>query len=63
MTRKNWEFWLLADGSYQILRITLSQGHTETVALRHYINVAITAEEHKAIVGEVLGGVGDGKIT
>lgn len=54
-TRKTWESWLLAACPDQIVRITLSQGHSETVALRHYLNVAFTAAEREAIAAEVVG--------
>lgn len=54
-TRKTWESWLLAACPEQIVRITLSQGHSETVALHHYLNVSFTTEERQAIVQEVIG--------
>ena len=53
--RKSWESWLLAACPDQIVRITLSQDHTETIALRHSINVAFNAGEREAIVAEVIG--------
>jgi len=54
-TRKTWESWLLAACPDQIVRITLSQGHSETVALRHYLNVSFTAAEKETIKAEVVG--------
>lgn len=54
-TRKTWESWLLAACPAEIVRITLSQGHSETIALRHYLNVSWTAEEREAIAAEVGG--------
>ena len=53
--RKSWESWLLATCPDKIVRITLSPGHIETVALRPYINVAFTVEERDAIAAEVAG--------
>ena len=60
--RKSWESWLFATCPDQIVRITLSPGHIETVALRPspfalrpYINVAFTVEERDAIAAEVAG--------
>ena len=54
-TRKSWESWLLAACPDQIVRITLSQGHSETVALHHYLNVSFTAAERETIKAEVVG--------
>lgn len=54
-TRKTWESWLLAACPAEITRITLSQGHNETIALRHYLNVSWTVEEREAIQVEVTG--------
>ena len=54
-TRKSWESWLLAACPDQIVRITLSQGHSETVALHHYLNVSFTAAERETIAAEVVG--------
>lgn len=54
-TRKTWESWLLAACPDQIVQITLSQGHSETVALRHYLNISFTVAEREAIAAEVVG--------
>lgn len=54
-TRKTWESWLLAACPAEITRITLSQGHSETVALRHYLSAAWTEDEIEAIRLEVAG--------
>ena len=54
-TRKTWESWLLAACPAEITRITLSQGHSETVALRHYLSAAWTEDELEAIRLEVAG--------
>jgi integrase len=54
-TRKSWESWLLTAYPDEIVRITLSQGHTESTALRHYMNLSFTQEEREAIRAEVTG--------
>lgn len=54
-SRKTWESWLLSACPSEITRITLSQGHSETIALRHYLNVSFTAAEREAIRAEVVG--------
>ncbi|MDD5187532.1 MAG: site-specific integrase [Methanoregula sp.] len=54
-TRKSWESWLLAAYPEKIVNITLSQGHTETTALRHYFNISFLPEEKEAIKSEVIG--------
>lgn len=54
-SRKSWESWLLAACPDRIVQITLSQGHSETVALRHYLSAAWTDDEIEAIRLEVAG--------
>jgi len=54
-TRKSWESWLLASYPEKIVNITLSQGHTETTALRHYFNISFTPVEREAIKEQVKG--------
>jgi len=54
-TRKTWESWLLAAFPDRLVHITLSQGHSETVSLRHYLNVSFTADERQDIKREVRG--------
>ena len=54
-TRKSWESWLLSAYPDKLPYITLSQGHTETTALRHYLNISFTAEEREAIKEQVQG--------
>ena len=53
-TRTSWESWLLTACPDQIVRITLSQGHSEIIALHYYINLAFKAVEREAIVDEVI---------
>ena len=54
-TRKSWESWLLAAYPEKVINITLSQGHTETTALRHYFNISFTAAERETIRDQVTG--------
>ena len=54
-TRKTWESWLLAEFPDKVINITLSQGHTETTALRHYFNISFTPQERETIKDEVHG--------
>lgn len=54
-TRKTWESWLLAACPAEITRITYSQGHSETTALKHYLNISFMPEEVEAIRREVAG--------
>ena len=54
-TRKSWESWLLEAYPDKIINITLSQGHTETTALRHYFNISFTTAEKEAIKEQTKG--------
>lgn len=54
-TRKTWESWLLAACPDRLIDIALSQGHSETIAIRHYGNLAWTPDEREAIRAEVVG--------
>ena len=54
-SRKSWESWLLAACPDRLIDIVMSQGHSETVAIRHYINLAWTPAEREAIRAEVVG--------
>lgn len=49
MTRKTWESWLLASYPDNLAHILLSQGHTQTVAIGHYLSVKFTPEEKQKI--------------
>ncbi|MGA9405135.1 MAG: hypothetical protein WBV57_08915 [Methanoregula sp.] len=53
--RKTWECWLLAAYPDKVINIVLSQGHTETTALRHYFNISWTQAEREAIKEQVIG--------
>ena len=54
-SRKTWECWLLAAYPDKVINIVLSQGHTETTALRHYFNISWTQAEREAIKEQVIG--------
>lgn len=54
-TRKTWESWLLAAYPNRVINIVLSQGHTETTALRHYFNISFLPKEKEAIRVQVKG--------
>jgi integrase len=54
-TRKSWESWLLSTYPDKSVYIALSQGHNETTALRHYLNLSFTPDEREDIKKEVAG--------
>lgn len=54
-SRKSLESWLLTAYPDRAAWIALSQGHTETTALRHYLNVSFTDQERNDILDEVKG--------
>lgn len=54
-SRKTWESWLLTAHPDKPTNIALSQGHTETTALRHYLNISFAQAEREAIRQEVAG--------
>jgi len=54
-SRKSWESWLLTAYPDRAAWIALSQGHTESTALGHYLNLSFTDEERGDILNEVLG--------
>jgi len=54
-SRKTWESWILTACPEQIINIVVSQGHTESVAIRHYVNLAWTPAEREAIRAETAG--------
>jgi hypothetical protein len=41
-SRKTWESWLVSCYPERVLEVFLSQGHTETTALQHYLNLPFT---------------------
>ena len=41
-TRKSWESWLIFYYLNHIFDVTLSQGHTTTTSLQHYLNMPFT---------------------
>jgi len=44
-TRKSWESWLISTMPEKMPLICLSQGHTESVSLKHYANLPFYKEE------------------
>lgn len=54
-TRKSWESWLLSAYPEKLPYITLSQGHSETTSLRHYLNISFMPAEKDAIKEQVKG--------
>ena len=54
-SRKSLESWLLTAYPDRAAWIALSQGHTETTALGHYLNVSFTDQEREDIIEEVRG--------
>lgn len=54
-SRKTLESWLLTAYPDRAAYVALSQGHTETTSLRHYLNLSFTDEEREAIPDEVRG--------
>lgn len=54
-SRKTLESWLLSAYPNKISWVALSQGHTESVSLRHYLTAGFTNGEREAIRGEVKG--------
>jgi len=54
-TRKTWESWLVATYPDRVLLISMSQGHTEITAMRHYLNLPFSADDLRRIK-EYTGG-------
>ena len=44
-TRKTWESWLMFYYPNQVMAIVLSQGHTQTTSLQHYLNMPFTESD------------------
>jgi len=54
-TRKTWESWLITAYPNRAVEIAMSQGHTESIAIKHYLNCNFTREEKAGIQEEVRG--------
>jgi hypothetical protein len=54
-TRKTWESWLMTAYPNRAVEIAMSQGHTESIAIKHYLNCSFTKEEKMGIMDEVTG--------
>lgn len=53
--RKTWECWLAVTYPERIVFIVMSQGHTEMVAIKHYLNIPFSPEEKREIKEHVSG--------
>lgn len=53
--RKTWECWLVCSYPERIPLIAMSQGHTEIVAMNHYLNIPFSKEEIDAIKEKTAG--------
>lgn len=53
--RKTWECWLAVTFSTKIPLICMSQGHTEAVAIAHYLNLPFTCREKNDMFKYVRG--------
>ena len=54
-SRKTWESWLITAYPNRAVEIAMSQGHTESIAIKHYLNCNFTKEEKSGILDEVHG--------
>lgn len=53
--RKTWECWLAVSYPERIIFVVMSQGHSEMVAMQHYLNVPFSTEEKRDIREHVSG--------
>ena len=56
-TRKTWESWLITKYENKSLHIFLSQGHSQTTALAHYLNLGFTLEDKNQMDQYVSGWI------
>jgi len=56
-TRKTWECWLMRS-EYDPIKILLNQGHTQTTAILHYLNLSFTPREIENIKQKTHGWSG-----
>jgi integrase len=54
-TRKSYESWLIYSFPNRLVEVLLSQGHTETVSLEHYLNMPFVDEDRKQMERWVRG--------
>ena len=54
-SRKTWESWLITAYPNRAVEIAMSQGHTESIAIKHYLNCNFTKDEKSGILNEVHG--------
>jgi len=55
MTRKTWESWLFIAYPKATVQISMSQGHTQLTAMKHYLNLPFTDMEREEIKKRVAG--------
>jgi len=48
-TRKTWESWLVISYPDKVAQICMNQGHTDTTAIQHYIQLPFSEEERREI--------------
>ena len=54
-TRKTWESWLVTTYPHEIERIFLSQGHSRTIALKHYLTFPFSKQDKEDMLFYVDG--------
>lgn len=54
-TRKTWESWLAFYYPEKHIAICMSQGHTETTSMKHYLNLVFSEEEKNKMAQYVMG--------
>src|SRR2546428_9719957 len=47
--RKTWESWLVSSYPERVLEVLLSQGHTQTTALSHYLGLPFTSADKEGM--------------
>lgn len=55
MFRKTWECWLVSTYREEVPLIAMSQGHSEIVAMNHYLNIPFSGDEKRDIKERVSG--------
>lgn len=55
MTRKTWECWLAVSYPDRLAQIAMNQGHTQLVALQHYLQMPFDAQEKVEIRNRTAG--------
>ena len=55
ITRKTWESWLAISNKDKIEMVCMNQGHTQFIAIKHYLNLPFTDEEKQQICNRTAG--------